>query len=664
MELTILIPALNEEKTIGIVIEKAKKFIEKNNISAEILVVNNGSTDRTKEIALNLGAKVVDFAPKGYGLALKKGIEEAKGKYIIMGDADDSYNFLELDEMFEKLKSGYDIVIGNRYGGYMEKGAMKFLHQYIGTPFFSYLIRKKYRVKIKDINCGLRGGKKESLLALECTSDGMEFASEMMIKAAKKNMKIVEVSINFYKDKREGKGNLRTIRDGLRHLKVILEQDGNRRNHGIFRYLKMFLLTLIICIISLVVVTMLPNEKVKEHCKEAAYIYNSTNDIFTEKIKGRPDTIMDYYADSIALSIIYSLDSNRPLSSVLEAKYRETEEEFVIESFQDLVEGKEEAQTEYTRYWHGYIVLLKPLLMFFGIEQIHIISAIVLMILVLVIMKQLWNIDKKIVIPLLIAFYMISIFIVPQCFEYTWVFMIAFIVSIIVLKIDNGDNKKLYPIFWITGMLTCFFDFLTVEMLTILLPLMFIIIKRNKQDKLTGFKDILKFIIASILIWGISYIAMYIAKWIIASIVLNKNYIIEAIQKGSTRINGEVRYVEEERMWIEAIRRNFNNLYPIYFIRKKFIIYILLPVILVIFLLINNYRHKNKYNGYIYGLLIIGLLPYARYILLPNHSCYHYIFTFRLQLVTIVCFFAIIMQAFVKKNKEGKELKSNSTKKL
>ena len=102
MELTILIPALNEEKTIGIVIEKAKKFIEKNNISAEILVVNNGSTDRTKEIALNLGAKVVDFAPKGYGLALKKGIEEAKGKYIIMGDADDSYNFLELDEMFEK----------------------------------------------------------------------------------------------------------------------------------------------------------------------------------------------------------------------------------------------------------------------------------------------------------------------------------------------------------------------------------------------------------------------------------------------------------------------------------------------------------------------------------------------------------------------------------
>ena len=418
----------------------------------------------------------------------------------------------------------------------------------------------------------------------------------------------------------------------------------------LFRYLKIFFITLSVCVISLVVIAMLPNEKVKEHCKEAAYIYNSTNDIFPEKLKGRPDTVMDYYVDSIALSIIYSLDSSRPLSSVLEAKYRETKGEFVVESFKDLVEEKGEAQTEYTRYWHGYIVLLKPLLMIFGIKQIHIISALILMILVLVIIKQLWNIDKKIIIILLLAFYMISIFIVPQCFEYTWVFMIAFTVSIIVLKIDKGENKKLYPIFWITGMLTCFFDFLTVEMLTILLPLMLIIIKRNKQNRLLGFKDTFKFIIVSILIWSVSYIAMYIAKWVIASIVLNKNYIIEAIQKGKIRINGEVRYVEEGKMWIEAIRRNFNNLYPIYFIRKKIIIYVLLPVILIIFLLINNYRYKNKYNGYIYGLLIIGLLPYIRYILLPNHSCYHYIFTFRLQLVTIVCFFAIIMQAFTKEN--------------
>ena len=222
MELTILIPALNEEKTIGIVVEKALKWIKEKNILGEVLVVNNGSTDKTKEIALKLGARVVDFAPCGYGLALKKGIEEARGKYVIMGDADDSYNFLELDAFLEKLKSGYDIVIGNRYLGKMEKGAMKWTHKYIGTPLFSFIIRKKYRVKIGDINCGLRGGLREKLLSLNCKSTGMEYASEMIIKAGEEKLNICEIPINFYKDKREEKSKLRTIRDGLRHLCIIL----------------------------------------------------------------------------------------------------------------------------------------------------------------------------------------------------------------------------------------------------------------------------------------------------------------------------------------------------------------------------------------------------------------------------------------------------------
>ena len=166
IELTILIPALNEEKTIEIVIKKAKKWLENNKVIGEVLVVNNGSTDKTKEMALINGARVIDIKERGYGIALINGIKEALGKYIIFGDADDSYNFLELDDFWDKLKSGFDIVIGNRYGKKMEKGAMKWSHKYIGTPFLSFLIRKKYNVKIKDINCGMRGVKKESFLKL------------------------------------------------------------------------------------------------------------------------------------------------------------------------------------------------------------------------------------------------------------------------------------------------------------------------------------------------------------------------------------------------------------------------------------------------------------------------------------------------------------------
>ena len=198
-DLTILIPALNEEKTIEIVIKKAEEYIKSKKINGEILIANNGSIDKTKELAMKLGARVVDIETKGYGITIIEGIKNANGNYIIIGDADDSYNFLELDDFVQAFNEGYDIVIGNRYGKVMEKGSMKISHKYIGTPILGWLIRKKYKKTIHDINCGLRGGKKEKLINLDCNCDGMEFASEMMIKAIKKNMKIKEVPINFAK---------------------------------------------------------------------------------------------------------------------------------------------------------------------------------------------------------------------------------------------------------------------------------------------------------------------------------------------------------------------------------------------------------------------------------------------------------------------------------
>ncbi|MGN1270090.1 MAG: glycosyltransferase family 2 protein [Clostridia bacterium] len=224
MYLTILIPALNEEDTIEIVIKKSQKIIKKMQIEAEILVVNNGSTDKTKQISEHMGARVIDVFNKGYGNALREGIKEAKGKYIIMGDADDSYNFLEIEEFVQKLEEGYDIVIGNRYGKKMEKGAMPFLHKYVGTPMISNLIKRRFHTKIKDVNCGLRGGKKQALMMLNCQAEGMEFASEMLIKAIKQKLKIVEIPIFFYKDKRTKKPHLRPIKDGIRHLRVIYKE--------------------------------------------------------------------------------------------------------------------------------------------------------------------------------------------------------------------------------------------------------------------------------------------------------------------------------------------------------------------------------------------------------------------------------------------------------
>ncbi len=224
-EITILIPALNEEKTIEIVIKKAEEWLKKNKIEGEILVANNNSTDKTKEIAEKNGARVINVIEKGYGNALIKGIKEAKGKYIIMGDADDSYNFLELDDFYTELKNGYDLVMGNRFNS-IEKGAMKWTHRYIGTPILSYIVREKYKVEIKDINCGLRGFSREKIENLNLRCEGMEFASEMIIKAKLANLKIKEVPIKFYKNKRGKSSHLHTIRDGIRHFKIILCEKG------------------------------------------------------------------------------------------------------------------------------------------------------------------------------------------------------------------------------------------------------------------------------------------------------------------------------------------------------------------------------------------------------------------------------------------------------
>lgn len=225
IELTILIPVLDEEKTIGTCINKAKKFLEQNKINGEILVIDNGSIDNSVKIAKKQNVRIEQEKEKGYGSALIKGSKLSKSKYTIIGDSDDSYNFLEIKVIFDKLKQGYDLVIGNRYKGKIEKGSMKFTHRYIGTPLISAIARKKFDVQIGDFNCGLRGYNTEKINDIKLECKGMEYATEMIIKAKKHNLKITEVPINFYKDGRQNKSHLRAIRDGLRHMKVIFETE-------------------------------------------------------------------------------------------------------------------------------------------------------------------------------------------------------------------------------------------------------------------------------------------------------------------------------------------------------------------------------------------------------------------------------------------------------
>ena len=217
-----MLPCLNESETLSTVIQKAQKSILDLGLSGEVIVADNGSTDGSQIIALSAGARLVDVPLRGYGAALQAGIAASRGKYVIMGDADDSYALDDLTLFLLKLNEGFELVMGNRFAGGIEPGAMPWLHKYIGNPVLSWMGRLFFKVSIKDFHCGLRGFNRKSILDLDLTSTGMEFASEMVVKAALNNLRIAEVPTTLKPDGRSRAPHLRTWRDGWRHLIFLL----------------------------------------------------------------------------------------------------------------------------------------------------------------------------------------------------------------------------------------------------------------------------------------------------------------------------------------------------------------------------------------------------------------------------------------------------------
>lgn len=215
-------PCLNEAETLACCINKANSWLQRSGMEGEVLIADNGSTDGSLEIAESLGARVISVAQKGYGSALFHGCLSAEGEYIIMGDADDSYDFSNLDAFVERLKAGFDLVMGNRFWGGIAPGAMPWKNKYIGNPVLSWIGRRLFSCPARDFHCGLRGVRKDAFLRMDLRTTGMEFASEMVIKANLFGLRITEVPTTLSKDGRSRPPHLRPWRDGWRHLRFML----------------------------------------------------------------------------------------------------------------------------------------------------------------------------------------------------------------------------------------------------------------------------------------------------------------------------------------------------------------------------------------------------------------------------------------------------------
>lgn len=222
VEVSIVMPCLNEAETLARCVQKAQDALRASGIKGEVIIADNGSTDGSQQIAESMGARVVTVHEKGYGSALKGGINAAQGTYILMGDADDSYDFGQLDRFVTELDSGADLVMGNRFQGGIAPGAMPLLHRYLGNPVLSKIGRVLFNSKIGDFHCGLRAFRKEAFDSLHLQSPGMEFASEMVVRAALLGFRVSEVPTTLAKDGRSRPPHLRTWRDGWRHLRFLL----------------------------------------------------------------------------------------------------------------------------------------------------------------------------------------------------------------------------------------------------------------------------------------------------------------------------------------------------------------------------------------------------------------------------------------------------------
>ena len=222
LELSIVIPCLNEAETIAACVTKAMEFLKQHAIAGEVIVTDNGSVDGSREIARERGARMVEVPARGYGAALQAGIVAARGRYVIMGDGDDSYDFRELVPFVAALRTGHQLVMGNRFNGEIMPGAMPALHRYLGNPFLSFIGRLFFKNSVGDFYCGLRGFSREAILRLDLRMTGMEFAIEMVVRAVLSGLSIVEIPITLWRSGRSRPSHLRTWRDGWRTLRFLL----------------------------------------------------------------------------------------------------------------------------------------------------------------------------------------------------------------------------------------------------------------------------------------------------------------------------------------------------------------------------------------------------------------------------------------------------------
>lgn len=410
----------------------------------------------------------------------------------------------------------------------------------------------------------------------------------------------------------------------------------------ILKYIIVYIATVGILFSALTLSSKIPQSVIKKNIEESAEFFKKNSGV-EEIIKRRQYSTIHYYADTVLLNIIYCIDSQHSVESTMWANFYKNTDADINNDFISVVEEKLEPNNQYLRYWHGSMLVIRPLLTILNIEQIYTLNKIIMYGLAIVLFCIIFKRSKKVSIIFLISMIMVAFYFVPYCLEYSWTFYIMLVTSIIALLIERQGDKKLYMLFFISGILTCFLDFLTTEIITVLVPVLLVLLIRKEENRLTSFKESIKLVIGSCAIWGVAYVAMWFTKWILASMILHIDATQYVKENALLRINGLQGLKSKKTMYIGALYNNWHNLYPFNIVKRDSTLIKYTILFFVILFTLTDWKNIKK--KWFAGLLIlIAVIPYFRYLVLANHSYRHAIFMFREQIVSCIAIIAAILE--------------------
>lgn len=622
---TVILPCLNEDATILNRVKSIKKSLDKSKYKNdyEILICDNGSTDGSKKIYEKNKIDFIVEEKHGYGNAIIAGVDKANTKYIVMLDGDMSYRSDDIAIFVDELEKGNDIVVGNRFRGKIEKKAMPLSHK-IGSRFLTFYANLLFRTRMHDFHCGLRAFDREKVEKLDLSSAGFEFASEMIIKAKRKKLKLKEIETDLSKDGRKRKSHLRTFRDGFRHLHLINKE--KFKSSKLFRYFSTFFMAIALLFSFTTLSCLIPHDLVHDNAVES--IKQLSEKFYGKDSREPKNGKYEKHGDARNYAMIFATNPSHPIKSAIEMKCNI----YCVNAGDDCIDAlvnNKKTNMNYSRYWQGQSTTIHFFTIFFNVNTLTFISTIIFAILLIYTEIKLFKKDKILAISYFLGLLSINVSFMTQSLQFIPIMYVVLIGTNLVIRMREKGSKKFDVLFLLLGIATCYFDFLTAETLSITVPLLVYVYLEIKEKNKVPMKQI----ICWSLLWLIGYAGAFAAKWLL--VYLDEG--VPGLRAIYANMFGHKTNLGFFQSMLVTTARNITYLAPLCYVNGNMLF---LAAVVSGFCLIYNVIFERKFLA----LYLICFIPVLRFAIITGHSYFLGYFAYR----ALLCYAILVSITILK----------------